>query len=100
MAKSSNNSLCLECGLCCNGAIFADVRLQPEDDPARLKTLGLSISTPQSRQGTRHFNQPCSALDGCRCRIYTGRPAYCRLFDCLLLKSVNEGRTGTAEALG
>src|SRR5438067_11601285 len=102
MAKSAPNSssLCLECGLCCNGVIFADVRLQPEDDPARLKALGLTISTPHLRDGTRHFNQPCSALDGCRCRIYADRPAYCRQFDCLLLKSVNEGRTGTAEALG
>src|SRR5256714_7338905 len=108
MAKSTNNALCLECGLCCNGVIFANVRLQPGDDPSRLKSLGLPISTPHSARPvatphsalrTVHFNQPCAALDGCRCRIYADRPTYCRQFDCLLLKSVREGRTATADAL-
>lgn len=102
MAKSTNNSasLCLQCGLCCNGVIFADVKLQTGDDAARLQSLGVPISTPNSAFRTPHFNQPCAALDGCRCRIYSDRPKYCRQFDCLLLKSVNEGRMGTADALG
>src|SRR6266850_7311964 len=99
MAKSTNNSLCLQCGLCCNGVIFADVKLQPGDDPVRLQSIGLPISTPHSALRIPHFSQPCAALDGCRCRIYSDRPTYCRQFDCLLLKSVIEGRTETSEAL-
>ena len=99
MAKSTNNSLCLQCGLCCNGVIFADVKLQPGDDPVRLQSIGLPISTPGSAFRTPHFPQPCAALDGCRCRIYSDRPTYCRQFDCLLLKSVKEGRSQTSDAL-
>jgi Fe-S-cluster containining protein len=101
MAKSTDNfsALCLECGLCCNGVIFADVRLQPGDDPERLRSIGLSISMPHSALRAPHFPQPCAALDGCRCRIYADRPAYCRQFDCLLLKGVKAGRVAVADAL-
>src|ERR1041384_8180337 len=104
MNVSQSNDLCLECGLCCNGVIFADVQLEPADDAARLQSLGLSLSRPRAGQGSAtkagnpqsaictsarearnqfeepilrraweanpKFKQPCSAFDGCRCRIY------------------------------
>ncbi len=76
----------MACGLCCNGVLFADVRLQPADDPAALKQLGL----PVRRRGTTcRFSQPCSALDsdGC-CGVYDGRPQRCRDFECGVLKEV------------
>jgi Fe-S-cluster containining protein len=91
--------LCLKCGLCCNGVIFADVKLQPADDAPRLRSLGVSVSIPHSAFRTPHLNQPCAALEGCRCRIYAERPQYCRQFECLLLKSVKAGRTQPAAAL-
>jgi hypothetical protein len=92
-----SNPLCLECGLCCNGVIFADVQLEPDDDPARLRSLGLQIV---SRRGVKpKFTQPCAAFDGCRCHVYGDRPAYCRQFECLLLKSVKAGETDRAAAL-
>ncbi len=100
--------LCLACGLCCNGGIFARVKLQPEDDPVRLQALGLPLiqprgnrpsRTPHSAPRAQHFKQPCAAFDGCRCSIYAERPSYCRQFECLLLKSVKAGSTGTAAAL-
>lgn len=95
----SANALCLECGLCCNGVIFADVQLQPGDNPALLQTLGLSL-LPNRRLKIKDqkFQQPCSAYDGCRCRIYVDRPEYCRDFECLVLKSVKAGRAKTAAA--
>ena len=105
--------LCLTCGLCCNGVIFADVRLQRGDDAARLKALGFRLwSLPgkpkTASPGTKEkrgvlpkkFNQPCSAFDGCHCRIYADRPKYCRTFDCALLKKVIEGEAKPSEALG
>lgn len=46
-----------------------------------------------------HLKQPCVAFDGCCCRIYAERPAYCRQFECLLLKSVKAGARDTAGAL-
>ncbi|HWD92940.1 MAG TPA: YkgJ family cysteine cluster protein [Verrucomicrobiae bacterium] len=99
MDPRDSTSLCLECGLCCNGVIFADVQLLPEDDAARLRSLGLAFATNQkSKIGNKKFKQPCTAFEGCRCTIYSERPEYCRQFECLLLKSVKAGRTDAAEA--
>jgi uncharacterized protein len=84
--------LCLECGLCCNGVLFADVRLQAGDDAGRLRKLGLEIS-----KGGR-FKQPCAALEGCECRVYADRPSYCRKFECLLFGRVKRGEIEIEEA--
>ncbi len=91
--------LCLACGLCCNGVIFADVKLQAGDDAGRLRSVGLPVSLPQSAHRAPRFTQPCAALDGCRCRVYADRPKYCREFECVLLKSVKAGRTESDAAL-
>jgi Fe-S-cluster containining protein len=91
--------LCPNCGLCCNGVIFANVGLQPGDNAARLRSLGLPVSTPHSALRPPHLAQPCAAFDGCRCRVYADRPQYCRAFECVLLKSVTAGHTKTAAAL-
>src|SRR6188508_2374656 len=114
MISPGSHHLCLDCGLCCNGVIFADVQLQPGDDTKGLESLGLSpVGRKESRRGgdsaadskangqSLKFLQPCTALgNDCRCRIYPGRPKYCREFECLLLKSVVAGETESAAALG
>jgi Fe-S-cluster containining protein len=100
MSFDASNELCLECGLCCNGVIFARGQLQPEDDPARLRALGLDLlPVPKSGSEGRKFKQPCAAFDGFSCRIYKDRPTYCRQFECLLLKSVQSGETEVPAAL-
>ena len=91
--------LCLNCGLCCNGALFKDVELQPGDDPARLKALGLAIGVTHASSQIRKFAQPCAALDGCRCRLYAERPQHCRAFECALFQAVHAGKIETAAAL-
>jgi Fe-S-cluster containining protein len=90
--------LCLACGLCCNGAIFADVRLLVEDNVKDLADLGLNL---KSRGSARRplLVQPCAAHDGCRCNIYEKRPGYCRQFDCALLKSYWQGHVRKDKAL-
>jgi Fe-S-cluster containining protein len=106
----SAEAICLTCGLCCNGVIFGDVRLQPGDDAARLLALGLPLTflnrdrndsskTNLSAARGRKFPQPCAALEGCRCRIYAERPTYCREFECVLLKKTQAGHTPVSEAL-
>lgn len=102
---SVGEKLCLTCGLCCNGVIFADVQLQRGDDAERFKALGLMLTKFRGRP-TEHghsthlkFPQPCAAFDGCHCRIYAQRPRHCRAFDCALLKSVNEGEVKVPAAL-
>lgn len=104
---SPAGKLCLACGLCCNGVIFADVKLQAGDDMERLRAVGLPLQKPggaENRPRTAvtkfKFDQPCAAHDGCHCRIYPDRPLHCRSFECLLLKSVIAGKTAQGEALG
>ena len=94
MNRRDSNSLCLECGLCCNGVIFASVQLQPGDNATRLRSLGLAfVPNPKSKIGIEKFKQPCTAFAGCRCQIYSERPKYCCEFECLLLKSVKAGQS-------
>jgi hypothetical protein len=105
--------LCLVCGLCCSGALFKDVELQPGDDPEKLAALGLLMSRGSWRRASSRpvkaascrpacpakFTQPCAALqhDG-RCRLYADRPRRCRDFDCALLKSAAAGQCGLPSA--
>jgi Fe-S-cluster containining protein len=99
LGKSASDGLCLKCGLCCNGGLFSNVKLQTGDDAARLKKLGLQVSISLSETRPPRFSQPCAAFDGCRCRIYGERPRYCREFECLLLKKVKKGRVTRLEGL-
>lgn len=101
MNSANSNALCLACGMCCNGVIFARGQLQPEDDPARLKLLGLKLlpSRGSEANGKGKFAQPCAAFDGCRCRLYADRPTYCREFDCALLRGVRRREISAKEAL-
>lgn len=90
-------SLCLACGLCCNGVLFKDVELREGDDAAKLESLGLPLERLKKKV---RFPQPCSALcaDN-RCRIYGDRPVRCRQFECALLREMNAGRIEMNAAL-
>jgi Fe-S-cluster containining protein len=96
MNEIDSGDLCLECGLCCNGVIFADVELQSSEVQS-LKSKVQSLASG-GKNGKVRLPQPCAAFDGCRCRIYAERPMYCRQFECLLLKNVQAGRIGRTEA--
>jgi Fe-S-cluster containining protein len=91
------SQLCPNCGLCCNGVLFADVELRKNDDAQRLAELGLSLKRKGRKQA---FAQPCACFDGALCRIYSERPTYCRAFECGLLKSVQAGELKVKTALG
>lgn len=112
LKNSVAEKLCLTCGLCCSGVIFADVQLQAGDDATRIEALGLPLRKVRNQRSEQtssadatpampktKFSQPCVVFDGCRCRIYADRPNYCRAFDCALLKSVKAGEVKTVDAL-
>src|SRR5690242_14326460 len=81
--------LCPECGMCCNGVLFADVRLMVSDDVKRLAALGLHLE----RHGRNvRFTQPCPAFDGNLCKVYKQRPTRCAGFECRQLKDVQSGK--------
>jgi Fe-S-cluster containining protein len=90
------SQLCPNCGLCCNGVLFADVELRKGDDVQRLAELGLSLKKKGRKQA---FAQPCTCFDGKLCRIYNERPKRCRTFECGLLKRMQAGELGADAAL-
>ncbi len=91
------SQLCPNCGLCCNGVLFADVELRAGDDAKRLKQLGLSLE--KKGENKLAFAQPCACFDGKLCTIYADRPKRCRTFECGLLKRVQAGELDADAAL-
>lgn len=81
--------LCPNCGLCCDSTLFADVELRAGDDPQRLAKCGLTVL--QKTKTKLAFSQPCACFDGKFCKIYAERPKRCRMFECGLLKRVENG---------
>ncbi len=83
------DTLCLQCGLCCNGVLFADVRKERND------------ASPLFNQYGPRVVQPCPAFSfgDCTCALYVGRPARCRKFECKQLMAVQTGKRTAAAAL-
>jgi Fe-S-cluster containining protein len=96
----SAEDLCLSCGLCCDGALFDFVKLEPADDALRLQQLGLGVKVSRGRIPVTRFPQPCAALCQDRtCRIYLERPRQCQEFECGVLKDAKAGQVTYAAAL-
>src|SRR5262245_23524535 len=83
------DTLCLQCGLCCNGVLFADVRREGKD------------ASPLFQQYGPRVPQPCPAFNSgdCTCAIYAERPERCRKFECKQLLGVRAGKISTTTAL-
>ena len=91
MTQSFESILCTRCGLCCGGSLFADVELSSAE-AARLEFAGLEIEDDSL------LLQPCAALHGRKCSIYSHRPKCCRTFECLLLQQTKRGEISIAAA--
>lgn len=87
-------ALCLDCGLCCNGVLFDQVRLVAGDNAKALSAKGLKLKQ------RRFFNQPCTALCGSQCTIYGDRPTRCRQFECRQYQLVAAGEIPPLSASG
>lgn len=88
--------LCPNCGLCCDGSLFADVELRLGDDAKRLAHMGLMLRKKGRKLA---FVQPCACFDGKFCKIYGDRPRQCRLFECGVLKRTIGGKISIDAAL-
>ena len=93
----SGSKLCTQCGLCCNGVLFADVELRDAEESLRVESLGIECDEEEGREV---LIQPCAGLKGTRCGVYAHRPECCRTFECRVLKDHLAGRLSLAEALG
>ncbi len=68
-------SLCRECGLCCDGTLFTRVPLAPNEVVPEAE---LKVRT--TAQGGRYVPQRCAALAGTVCGVYAQLPLACRRF--------------------
>ena len=105
-SASAATRLCLACGLCCNGAMFHQVRLQPADSAKSLAAVGMML---KHKRGLSFIQQPCCCfkpvkLPGegakpCQCSIYAARPERCRVFECRQLALVESAEISEAAAM-
>ncbi len=93
---ASLSTLCLACGMCCDGNLFTQVPLA-EDEAVRLRGRGLVVSVRED--GSPALRQRCEALAGRCCRIYDERPAGCRRHACMLHAALTADEVELAEAL-
>lgn len=96
LVERSAQSLCLACGLCCDGTIFSQVPLGPEEEVILLEESGIRII---SDKASRIFKQPCPAHKSCVCKIYADRPLNCRAYQCSVLKRFKKNEINRDEAL-
>jgi Fe-S-cluster containining protein len=91
----------MQCGLCCNGVIFADVRSELGAAVTALNHLGAKPKNVFSRDGIKRcsIGQPCVAFVGGKCQIYSERPNHCRKFDCLMLEKLKRNERSMAASL-
>lgn len=86
------SQLCLECGLCCSGAVFTHVVLKPGDRD-RLRANGHEISADADR-----LEFSCQFLDGRKCTAYASRPRICSSYRCKTLAAAQSGEVSLNEA--
>lgn len=97
MTPLLTDTLCTNCGLCCDGTLFADVELVGQAEVARLEIMGMDVEDENRNTGL--LSQPCAALRGTRCGIYAHRPQCCRQFQCHLLQNAQRGAVTVERAL-
>jgi len=91
-ARIEPGVLCLDCGMCCTGAVFTHLDLTGPDKD-RLHGAGLGDAATQHR-----LDFPCRFLDGARCSIYASRPAVCASYRCKTLAQAQDGMIDLSEA--
>lgn len=92
-SHSNASTICLSCGLCCDGSLIGFVQLE-KDELASVK----QVMEIEEEGGTGFFLQPCKMY--CHgCTIYADRPKNCEKFNCGLLKSVQEDELSFRAAL-
>jgi hypothetical protein len=97
----NGSTLCLQCGLCCDGTLFGFAWLD-DDETARARALGLPVEQRVDKQGRTRwsFPQPCVRhQDGC-CTIYDEQPRRCARYTCRLLDGYVEGSRSFDDCLG
>lgn len=99
MATASDDaaaSICVGCGLCCDGTVVTHLAVADESDLGwPLRSLGVELIVAADPPV---FALPCPAVHDGVCTVYAQhRPHACAQFRCALLRAVDDART-TPEA--
>jgi Fe-S-cluster containining protein len=92
-AEELTSSLCLSCGLCCDGAMYDHVPIVPSERLSPRVRASLAFV-----EGKQALPLPCVHHDGSRCTEYDGRPAACRGYACVLMGRLERGDVQLEEA--
>lgn len=88
-------SICVGCGLCCDGTMYSTVDMVGEDRADVLTQAGITLST---RENTQLFRQPCAAFSSGCCSVYANRPRVCQRYRCYLLRRHEVGEVAYDDA--
>ena len=87
--SESIKQLCTDCGFCCSGVLFVDVRIQSKQELDRVTKCGIEL---EQHDEHNYVIQPCACLDDSNhCTVYEQRPEMCASFECGVLKHLAKG---------
>lgn len=91
--SAPEEDLCTNCGMCCDGTLFAYVEVAEDERAAvqQLFTLHAGTEGPI-------FHQPCSYNRDRKCTVYDDRPRTCRAYRCKTLSALRSGEIEAPEA--
>ena len=95
LSSGELSALCLHCGLCCDGSLFAHVSLT-QSEAQELMARDVAVGLRPDR--TYVLNQRCGALEGKCCTVYEARPEGCRKYVCLLATALGTNEVSLPEA--
>lgn len=85
----TGETLCLACGMCCDGSLFDNVRLAQGESVKTFKGMGLPVKLSRAKEPVAFVRQPCPALcENLECQVYKERPLQCRSFECQVYKDL------------
>ena len=81
--------ICTDCGFCCSGVLFVDVRIKDKQELDRVAKCGVEL---EQHDEHHYLIQPCACLDESHlCKVYDKRPEMCASFECGVLKQFIAG---------
>jgi hypothetical protein len=85
------SKLCVDCGLCCSGAIFDHADLA-EGEADFVRSIGMDIIAFEKPAAVEVIKLPCPHLCGTACTIHQQpRPKICGAFFCQLAINMDRG---------
>jgi uncharacterized protein len=94
-SENDVSSICVSCGMCCDGTLFDKAVVHGEEDRAVADGVGLTTYVINDKS---FFKLPCHHFSAC-CTIYgTQRPHTCSAFFCVPLKKYKSGEQTFSDA--